>query len=93
MDNLIGSKIKSNIKRESNKFMKIVKKDFKSHLSNLIKSKISNEGSNSENEEQHLEIVFKMLRSEKQSQEYNLPVEQSGNEIINTLTSTLDDFN
>jgi hypothetical protein len=58
MNNIIGSKIKSNIKRESNKFIKIVKKDFKSQFSNLIKSKISNEGSNSDNEELHLEKVF-----------------------------------
>jgi len=69
-------------KRFTNKFLKIIKNDFRSQLSHLIKQNIISKNSSQDNEEQHLETMFKILKSENKT-ELDLPQEQCGDEIIN----------
>lgn len=63
-----SSLIKNQIKRFGNKFMKIIKNDFKSQMSDMIKKNILSKSLSADNEEQQLETMFKILKSENKTE-------------------------
>lgn len=48
--------------------MKIIKNDFKSQMSDMIKKNIWSKSLSADNEEQQLETMFKILKSENKTE-------------------------